>query len=46
MAYTPKMAGVVVLDFTIPPYVNENIGLAVTELFFSGAYNGGLQLRF
>jgi hypothetical protein len=46
MAFTPKMTGIIVLDLTIPPYVNENIGPGVTEIFFSGAYNGGLQLRF
>lgn len=45
MAYTPKIKGYAGIYMTIPPYVTADVGLRVIELFFSGAYNGGVFLK-
>ena len=45
MVYVPELKSAVLFDFTIPPYVVQSVGRRITEIFFSGAYNGGLQAK-
>ena len=45
MAYSPKQKANVAIEMTIPPYVKQDIGDRVVEIFFSGAYNNGMFLK-